>query len=243
MKLSDVAALLFKHRVAFLLVWVLCWVGCDQATKVWAQGALAEERTVVRPKEVLSPDGTSTRVDESVTQFFAKRSIRVHENGWFGLGFKYAENRAAAFSLTESIPEGARRPILLLVSIGACALITVWYLRLKVADGLLMLSFALIIGGALGNFLDRLRLSYVIDFLDMYATAPGAVAWLRAPHSFLGIGLRMSEHWPTYNVADIGIVSGAIGVLLRTFKPLPDSSTGAAVEADAPTATPAKEAA
>ncbi len=243
MKLHDVAGLMYKHRVAFLLVWVLCWVGCDQASKVWAQGALAEERTVVRPKEVVAPDGTSTRVEERVTQFFAKRSITLHENGWFGLGFKYAENRAAAFSLTESIPEGARRPILLLVSVGACALITVWYLRLKVADGLLMLSFALIIGGALGNFLDRLRLAYVIDFLDMYATAPGAVAWLRAPHSFLGIGLRMSEHWPTYNVADVGIVSGAIGVLIRTFRPMPGTTGSDTAETDAPAAATAKEAA
>ncbi|MBI1946012.1 MAG: signal peptidase II [Deltaproteobacteria bacterium] len=243
MKWSTIAALMFKHRVAFLLVWVVCWVGCDQASKIWAQGALAEQREVVRPKEVVAPDGTSTRTEERVTQFFAKRTITLHENGLFGLGFKYAENRAAAFSLTESIPEGARRPLLLLVSVAACALIAVWYLRLKVVDGLLMLSFALIIGGALGNFFDRLRLSYVIDFLDMYLTGPGAVAWLRAPHSLFGIGFRLSDHWPTYNVADVGIVSGAIGVLLRTFKPLPGTSTDSAVEPSPPAPAPAKEAA
>lgn len=243
MTTSGLAALIFKNRAAFLLVWVLCWVGCDQATKIWAQGALAEEREVVRPKEVVAPDGTSTRTEERVQQHFAKRTITVHENGLFGLGFKYAENRAAAFSLTESIPEGARRPLLLLVSVGACILIGVWYMRLKVADGLLMLSFALIIGGALGNLIDRARLAYVIDFLDMYVTGPGAVAWLRAPHTVLGISFRLSDHWPTYNVADIGIVSGAIGVLLRTFRPLPGSALAADDDKGAPAAAPAKEAA
>lgn len=242
MNSSGIAGWIFKNRPAFLLVWVLCWVGCDQATKIWAQGALAEEREVVRPREVVAPDGTSTRTEERVSQHFAKRTLTVHENGVFGLGFKYAENRAAAFSLTESIPEGARRPLLLLVSMGACALIAVWYMRLKVADGLLMFSFALIIGGALGNLIDRARLAYVIDFLDMYVTSPGAVSWLRTPHTVLGINFRLSDHWPTYNVADVGIVAGAIGVLLRTFKPLPGTTEEKTAEA-APTVQPAKEAA
>lgn len=243
MSSSGFSAWIFKNRLPFLLAWVLCWVGCDQATKIWAQGALAEEREVVRPREVVAPDGTSTRAEERVRQFFPKRTITVHENAVFGLGFKYAENRAAAFSLTESIPEGARRPILLLVSTGACILIGVWYMRLKIADGLLLVSFALIIGGALGNLIDRARLAYVIDFLDMYVTSPGAVSWLRAPHEMLGLKFRLSDHWPTYNVADVGIVSGAIGVLLRTFKPLPGSVDDKGAEAPSPAAAPAKEAA
>ncbi len=242
MSASSLTALIFKNRAAFLLGWVLCWVGCDQATKVWAQGALTEEREVVRPKEVVAPDGTSTRTEERVTQLVPKRTITLHENSLFGLGFKYAENRAAAFSLTESIPEGARRPLLLLVSVAACTLIGFWYMRLKVADGLLMLSFVLIIGGALGNLLDRARLTYVIDFLDLYVTAPGAVSWLRAPHSALGIAFRLSDHWPTFNVADVGIVSGAIGVLLRTFKPLPGAPDEKKPDA-AVASAPAQEAA
>jgi signal peptidase II len=139
--------------------------------------------------------------------------------GLFSL--KYAENRAAAFSLTQSIPEGARRPLLLLVSLCACALIAAWYLKLKQADALLMTSFALIIAGALGNFLDRARLAYVIDFLDFYVANDTVGSWLRSQHGFAGITFRLSDHWPTFNIADSCIVSGAIGVVLRTLKPLP----------------------
>jgi signal peptidase II len=195
----------------------------DQATKVWSQGALTEEREVVRPKEVADDNGGTTRVEERSTEHVAVRTIDVFRTGVVGFNFKYAENRAAAFSLTQSIPEGARRPLLLIISLGACFLIGAWYMRLKVKDSLLLLAFPLIIAGALGNFVDRARLGYVIDFLDFYVTAPDAAAWLRAPHTLFGVSMRLSDHWPTFNIADVCIVSGAIGVLLRTLRPLPEA--------------------
>lgn len=58
------------------------------------------------------------------------------------------------------------------------------------------LAFALIIGGAFGNIVDRIRLGYVIDFLDFY--------W-------------QNWHWPAFNVADSAI---CIGVFLLIFEPL-----------------------
>jgi signal peptidase II len=214
---------IFKNRVAWLVAWVVMMVALDQTSKIWAQGALAEERTVVRPKEVADESGGTTRVEEKVTQFVAMRTIEVIP-GVFN--FKYAENRAAAFSLTQSIPEGARRPLLLTVSVLACVLIGVWYLRLKFADGLLLTSFALIIAGALGNFIDRARLAYVIDFLDFYISYDVLSSWLRASHTLpvLGWSIRLSDHWPTFNIADSCIVAGAIGVVIRTFRPHPDSA-------------------
>lgn len=216
------SAWIFKNKVAWLVAWVVVMVALDQGSKIWAQGALTEERTVVRPKEVADEDGTTKRVEEKTTQFVAVRTIEVVP-GLFN--FKYAENRAAAFSLTQSIPEGARRPLLLSVSILACVLIGVWYLRLKIADGLLLTSFALIIAGALGNFIDRARLAYVIDFLDIYVSNDALAGWLRAPHTvpLLGWSVRLSDHWPTFNIADSCIVSGAIGVVIRTIRPHPDT--------------------
>jgi signal peptidase II len=218
------SAWIFNHRVIWLVSWIVFWVAADQGTKIWAQGALTEKREVVRPREVADPsaaDGSGTRLaEERVTEHVAVRTIEVIPSF---LNWKYAENRAAAFSLTQSIPEGARRPLLLTVSIFACVLICVWYLRLRVADGLLMTSFVLIIAGALGNFIDRARLGYVIDFIDVYVAHDGLAAWLRAPHTVpvLGIQVRLSDHWPTFNIADSCIVSGAIGVIIRTIKPLP----------------------
>lgn len=221
------SAWIFKNRVVWLVAWIVFWVALDQGTKIWAQGTLTEEREVVRPKEVADPSSPTgmKRVEERVTEHVAVRTIEVIP-GLFN--FKYAENRAAAFSLTQSIPEGARRPMLLSVSILACILIAVWYMRIKVADGLLMTAFALIIAGALGNLIDRARLSYVIDFLDFYITQPSLSSWLRAPHSFLGLSFRLSDHWPTFNIADSCIVGGAIGVIIRTLKPLPGTAAAGA---------------
>lgn len=224
------SAWIFKNKVVWLVAWIVFWVAADQGTKIWAQDALTEVREVVRPREVADEAAGTKRVEERVSEHIAVRTIEVIPGF---LNWKYAENRAAAFSLTQSIPESARRPLLLSVSILACVLIAFWYMRLPVADGLLMTSFALIIAGALGNFIDRARLSYVIDFIDVYVAHDGAAAWLRSTHTVpvLGWQVRLSDHWPTFNVADSCIVSGAIGVILRTIKPLPGQDGSSEKEA------------
>ncbi len=59
------------------------------------------------------------------------------------------------------------------------------------------LPFALVIAGALGNLVDRVRYGYVVDFVDWYAG---------------------SYHWPAFNVADSAIVVGAVLLVLFSFK-------------------------
>jgi signal peptidase II len=59
------------------------------------------------------------------------------------------------------------------------------------------LPFALVIAGALGNLVDRLRFGYVVDFVDWYYG---------------------SYHWPAFNVADSAIVAGAVLLVLFSFK-------------------------
>ncbi|MCP4499930.1 MAG: signal peptidase II [Deltaproteobacteria bacterium] len=118
--------------------------------------------------------------------------------------FKYAENRAAAFSLTSSLPLAIRRPLLVAVAAFAMLLLIGWYFTLKKPDGILMTAFLCIVSGAVGNFLDRLRLGYVIDFIDWRA-------------SFIN---EKWPPWPTFNIADMFIVAGATLVILRTLWPL-----------------------
>ncbi len=132
--------------------------------------------------------------------------------------FMYAENPAAAFSLTSSLPTWLRRPFLLFVSSIATIFITIFFLYLRRPDGLLMSAFALIVGGALGNFIDRARFGYVIDFLDVYA-------------GFINESWR---HWPTFNVADACIVVGALSVVWRTMRPIYPEDTAVEDEAAAP---------
>src|SRR3546814_6796569 len=73
------------------------------------------------------------------------------------------------------------------------------FIGLKRADNrLTAIALGLIIGGALGNALDRLRHGAVTDFLDFYVAA---------------------YHWPAFNLADVGIVSGVGLLLLESVLP------------------------
>ncbi|HCR13356.1 signal peptidase II [Solidesulfovibrio sp.] len=65
------------------------------------------------------------------------------------------------------------------------------------ADTLLILSLGSILGGAVGNLIDRIRTGEVVDFLDFY--------W-------------KSYHWPAFNVADIAIFLGSFGLLVAFYR-------------------------
>ena len=199
------SAWIFKNRVVWLVAWLVCATALDQGSKMWAQANLSVERTVTHPE--VNAAGETVEVSE--VRHVAKNPMAVIP-GLFN--FKYAENPAAAFSLTSNLPDWLRRPFLVGVSLLACLLLVVWYLKLGQADGLLLTSFAAIVSGALGNLIDRVRLSYVIDFLDVYVAPSDLARWLT-----LHLG---TSHWPTFNVADMCIVLGALGVMWRTLRPI-----------------------
>lgn len=185
-----------RNRLVFLLVVLVFGVLLDQVTKIWCQHNLAEP---YRLTEEIIVDGESKVITKEV--FYPIKIIEVVP-GVFNLIYK--ENPAAAFSLTRSLPTWFRRPLLITVSVLATIFFLFWYFRMQAKDGLLLASFSFILAGAVGNLLDRIRLGYVVDFLDVYAGALG--------YPYL--------HWPTFNVADSFIVIGAIGVIYRTIWPL-----------------------
>ena len=108
------------------------------------------------------------------------------------LNLTLAHNYGAAFSFL-SDAGGWQRYLFT----GLASLITLfllgWLVRVKPGEWRLGLSLALIIGGALGNLVDRVELGYVIDFIDVHAGG---------------------RHWPAFNVADAAITSGVILMLL-----------------------------
>jgi signal peptidase II len=67
----------------------------------------------------------------------------------------------------------------------------VYALRSAVTDRMLQTALHLILGGAIGNLMDRCRFGYVVDFLDVYANWGGR-----------------EHHWPAFNVADSAICVG-----------------------------------
>lgn len=190
-----------KHKLTWLICVIFLGVGADQASKIWMQNNLAEPYNI---SEEVIKDGKASTVTQTV--YYPIRVIEVIPNLF---NFIYKENPAAAFSLTQSLPAWFRKPMLIFISILATIFFLIWYFRMKIADGLLLGSFSFILAGALGNLADRIRLGYVIDFLDVHAGMFGY------PHL----------HWPTFNVADSLIVIGAIGVIIRTIWPLKEEES------------------
>jgi signal peptidase II len=108
-------------------------------------------------------------------------------------------NTGAAFSMFESTPSPALVRNLL-IAFSLIAVVVVLALLWKMGRSVTMTSvaLALILGGAIGNLYDRIRLQYVVDFLEV--------------HIF-------SYHWPDFNVADSAIVVGACLLLLEMIRP------------------------
>lgn len=218
-------AFIWKNKIAWLLALVIIGVVVDQASKIWALDALTRPATA---EEISLSTSCREQAFRATHRTECVRNPRVEPHGLRvverqipvidGLfNFKYAENPAAAFSMTGSLPDWFRRPFLLLISLLASLGITVWYLKMRTPDWALMTAFPLIVAGAVGNLIDRFRLAYVIDFLDFYMSSSSAAAWL--------VKHAGSNHWPTFNVADSCIVVGAAFVIFRTFKSVPEEDS------------------
>ena len=108
------------------------------------------------------------------------------------LALNHVRNRGAAFGLFAEAPSDLVRVGLIVVSLLAVALI--WaYAREGWQQPRIVLAFGLILGGAVGNLVDRLHLYYVVDFIDVH--------WGQ-------------WHWPSFNVADAAITVGAVALFI-----------------------------
>ena len=127
--------------------------------------------------------------------FRSKQSLTLSESF---LRLRYAENPGAAFGLFRSLPEAARGPLFHLVSIGAVLLISFYFSKLsgtRREERFALWGLPLVLGGALGNYLDRLARGFVIDFLEAH--------WFDNPRLV----------WPSFNIADMAICVG-VGLLV-----------------------------
>ena len=121
------------------------------------------------------------------------------------LMFVLAKNKGGAWGLLQGESENVRRPFFLLVSVAAIAFIVTLYRRLQPRQYALKWGLPLVLGGALGNVFDRIRYGYVIDFIDYRAD------WIKKGNElFQKYSPKhiVTDHWPTFNVADIAICVG-----------------------------------
>jgi len=121
------------------------------------------------------------------------------------LAFSLAYNRGGAWGLLQDASESVRRPFFLLVSLLAIAFIVSLYGRLAPRQWALKWGLPLVLGGALGNLSDRITRGSVVDFIDYQA------AWVETMNRMIAklySGWGLTDHWPTFNVADISICIG-----------------------------------
>lgn len=115
----------------------------------------------------------------------------------------YMRNQGAAFSFLSGAG-GWQRWFFIGLAIVASVFIFVWLRKLDPSRRREAVAWALVLGGALGNLIDRILYGYVIDFLDVYVGD-----W----------------HWPAFNVADSAITVGVALLLLDSFKAPPVAGT------------------
>lgn len=114
---------------------------------------------------------------------------------FWGLNWTLLYNYGAAFSFL-SDQGGWQRWFFTVLAVAISALVIFWMSRTERRDWRNAVPFALIVGGALGNAIDRLRFGYVVDFIDVYYG---------------------TAHWPAFNVADSAITVGAVMLIVLGF--------------------------
>ena len=135
---------------------------------------------------------------DQLTKWLATSSIALHERipvlPFFDWTLTY--NRGVAFSLFND-GQGWQRYGLSAFALLVAGAFTYWMAHLRRDERASALALALVIGGAIGNVIDRLRLGHVVDFVLLY--------W-------------KDWSWPAFNVADSAIVCGAVLLVVSGFR-------------------------
>lgn len=138
---------------------------------------------------------------------FALGESRPVIEGLFHL--TYVRNFGAAFGLGADSHQVFREIFFLSMPPVALMIILAILRGVQESERWTVLALSLVFGGAIGNYIDRLRFRYVIDFLDFHVSRN----WMAK----LNIHLDRDLVWPTFNIADIAIVCGVSILLLLEF--------------------------
>lgn len=130
-----------------------------------------------------------------VTRRLPLEQTRDVIKGFFRLW--HVRNSGAVWGFFNGHDNGLVPKVITFLAIGALLVVLFFFLRAGRGARLELFSYAFILGGALGNIIDRLRLGYVVDFLDVFVKT-----W----------------HWPTFNVADSCITVGVLLLALSMWR-------------------------
>lgn len=134
---------------------------------------------------------------DQITKIWADRALdmyqQIHITSFFNITKAY--NYGAAFSFLDT-PGGWQRWLFTGISLVVSIVLCVWLYRMTRAEKWLSLSIALILGGAVGNLIDRMWYGYVVDFIQAH--------W-------------NESYFPSFNIADAAISCGTVLLLVLTF--------------------------
>jgi len=138
---------------------------------------------------------------DQITKWIASTKLGMHEQvsvmPYFN--FTLAHNYGAAFSFL-SDAGGWQRWFFTIIAAVISVVLVVWLFRLKPQEKWLGIGLSLILGGAIGNLIDRIRLGYVVDFIQWFANWKGS-----------------TYYWPSFNIADSAIFVGTALFLISSF--------------------------
>jgi signal peptidase II len=123
-----------------------------------------------------------------------ERAVIPVLHGFFNL--THTKNPGVAFGLFSESPSAGKTALLIIISAGLVVAVVALMLKSQPLRWETTVGLSLVLGGALSNLYDRIRVGLVVDFLDFYFR---------------------SYHWPAFNLADSAIVVGAGLVVLQVL--------------------------
>ena len=197
---------MMRNRYAFLALVASVIVLLDQGTKRWVVWFFEND------------DGRTKEIIPGVFDL-----ILTHNPG------------AAWGMLGDLQPDALRIAVFVVISVAAVVMVLWLAQRARPDQRLLVGALSLVLGGALGNLIDRIAAGKVVDCLDFYTHA----GW------FMGLMERVGRpcstvhgcHWPAFNVADICISTGVTLLILETFLTSRAEKRAARLAADRTTET------
>lgn len=138
---------------------------------------------------------------DQLTKYIVLLNISVTDqipiiDGFFNLVLTF--NRGVAFGMLAETHETLRVVLLSISTVLAIAVLFYLFFKEYRSDSIARIAISLILGGALGNIIDRLRIGMVVDFLDFYLNLESG-----------------AYHWPAFNLADSAIFVGVFVLLFR----------------------------
>ena len=161
-KLTPNAVRAKQRSLIFLIMMVLGSIGLDQLTKIHAQSTLMIWSDVQNPSAyrgqrfpLWSSDGTD-----------GMGATESHRS-FVSISTNYVRNLGAAWGALSTLPDSVRVPFFYMVTCVAVGIILMYLRSTPIHHRLAICALSLILSGAIGNFLDRVRFGYVIDWIDV----------------------------------------------------------------------------